>query len=62
MCIRDRDRIIISSAKDADLAALVHLAMQLGVPVEERGQDILPYRAITIIAHRGRDAAEQALL
>lgn len=56
------DRIIISSAKDADLAALVHLAMQLGVPVEERGQDILPYRAITIIAHRGRDAAEQALL
>ncbi|MFK7992643.1 MAG: cysteine protease StiP family protein [Granulosicoccus sp.] len=47
------DRVIVSSAEDDDLAALVHLARQAGVSIEERGLDILPYRAITIIAHRG---------
>ena len=48
------ERIIISSSTDEDLAALVHLATRSGVAIEQRGSDIAPYRAITIIAHRGR--------
>ena len=48
------ERIIIASSTDEDLAALVHLATRSGVPIEQRGVSIAPYRAITIIAHRGQ--------
>jgi len=47
------DRVIVSNRNDEDLAALVHLATQAGVTIEERGSELLPYRAITLIAHRG---------
>ncbi|MFK8080598.1 MAG: cysteine protease StiP domain-containing protein [Granulosicoccus sp.] len=53
------DRVIVSSKKDDDLAALVHLAGQAGVPIDERGSDISPYRAITLIAHRGQTTNEK---
>ena len=52
------ERVIVSSTKDEDLAALVHLATEAGVTIEERGSDILPYRAITLIAHRGHTSSE----
>lgn len=48
------ERIIVSSKDEEDLAALVHLAQQLGVYIDERGESIAPYRAITIIANRGK--------
>lgn len=51
------ERVIVSSVDDDDLAALVHLAREAGVSIEERGSQLLPYRAITIIAHRGRALA-----
>ncbi|MFK7857780.1 MAG: cysteine protease StiP domain-containing protein [Granulosicoccus sp.] len=52
------DKVIVSSKSDDDLAALVHLAIEAGVSIEERGANILPYRAITIIAHRGQTPHE----
>lgn len=51
------ERVIVSSVEDDDLAALVHLANEAGVSLEQRGKEILPYRAITIIAHRGQQVA-----
>ena len=48
------ERIIVSSKDEEDLAALVHLATQAGVYIDERGESIAPYRAITIIANRGK--------
>ncbi len=48
------ERIIVSSKDEEDLAALVHLAKQAGVYIDERGESIAPYRAITIIANRGK--------
>lgn len=49
------ERVLVSSVQDDDLAALVHLAKQGGVSIEERGAQLLPYRAITIIANRGTE-------
>lgn len=48
------ERILVSDVSDNDLAALVHLAGRSRVPIEERGTQIQPYRAITIISHRGK--------
>lgn len=55
------ERIIVSSRHERDLAALVHLAQQAGISLDERGSAIAPYRAITIIAHRGNSKRENKL-
>lgn len=54
------ERVIVSSKHEPDLAALAHLAQQVGVPIDERGDAIAPYRAITIIAHRGNDKSDSS--
>ncbi|GGK19900.1 cysteine protease StiP family protein [Salinarimonas ramus] len=43
------ERIFVASAADPDCAALVHLARERGVPLEEAGARIAPYRALTLI-------------
>lgn len=43
------ERVLVGRADDPDLAALTALASRAGVPVEEVGEAIRPYRAITLI-------------
>ncbi|WP_372426743.1 cysteine protease StiP family protein [Salinarimonas chemoclinalis] len=43
------ERVLVASAADPDCAALVHLARERGVPLEEAGDAIAPYRALTLI-------------
>lgn len=43
------DHVLVRSLKDPDVALLVHLAQASGVVISEVGDDIGPYRALTII-------------
>ncbi|MGJ3262109.1 MAG: cysteine protease StiP domain-containing protein [Salinarimonas sp.] len=43
------ERVFLASAADPDCAALVHLARARDVPLEEAGDGIAPYRALTLI-------------
>ncbi|MGP9819497.1 cysteine protease StiP domain-containing protein [Salinarimonas sp. NSM] len=43
------ERVFVASAADPDCAALVHLARERDVPLEEAGEAIAPYRALTLI-------------
>lgn len=43
------ERVFVASRKDPDCAALVHLARTRGLPLEEAGSAIAPYRALTLI-------------
>ena len=43
------DHVLVQSATDPDVALLVHLAAEKGIPVTEVGDEIGQYRAVTII-------------
>lgn len=43
------ERVFVASRTDPDCAALVHLAREREVPLEEAGAAIAPYRAVTLI-------------
>lgn len=43
------DHVLVSSKTDADLALLLTLAKQANVRIIEKGRDIWPYKAVTII-------------
>jgi len=43
------DHILVRDKSDPDVALLVHLAEQKQLPIEEVGQRIGQYRAVTII-------------
>jgi len=43
------ERVFVASGTDPDCAALVHLARDRDVPLEEAGAQIAPYRALTLI-------------
>lgn len=43
------EKVFVRSYQDSDVALLLHLAQQTGVKIEEAGQDLAQYRALTII-------------
>lgn len=47
------EQVLVSSKQDNDVRLLVQLAQQVGVSVEEVGQQLYPYRALTIIKKVG---------
>ena len=51
---RAPERVLLASGEDPDLDGLLHLARQAGVPLEIRGTELHPYRAVTIIADARR--------
>lgn len=45
------DHVLVASRQDADVALLVHLAESQGIKIEEVGDEIGAYRAVTLIKH-----------
>lgn len=45
------DHVLVASKQDADVTLLVHLAESLGIQIEEVGDEIGVYRAVTLIKH-----------
>lgn len=43
------DHVLVRSTSDADVQLLMHLTEKAGIPVEEAGSALGPYRAVTII-------------
>ncbi|VFS47739.1 Citrate lyase beta subunit [Budvicia aquatica] len=49
------DHVLVRSRTDKDVSLLMYLTEKLSIPVQEVGEAIAPYRAITIIKKVGKE-------
>lgn len=47
------DHVLVRKLADSDVQLLLHLTQKAGIPVEEVGDVLGPYRAVTIIRSLG---------
>ncbi|MNJ61206.1 Cysteine protease StiP precursor [compost metagenome] len=43
------DQVLVRDRSDADVQLLIHLTDRAGIQVQEAGEDLGPYRAVTVI-------------